>query len=206
MTALKKNPIQHRINWIKNDLKRVSLFLLIPSISLLVFPNYLYFLKDSFLFSRVNISWIIYISIFAFVVCFVVQVFSKLKPDYEQNIKAASIFSIYYFFVNAFSEELFFRGFLFSLFLVLTNSPIVTVLLSAFIFGYYHIPMFKWSYQRAFLAFLGGLLFGTAYFLTKSIYVVWIAHGIGGLALIHESLIGYFVWTKIRYKEITNAK
>jgi membrane protease YdiL (CAAX protease family) len=82
------------------------------------------------------------------------------------------------------------------------KSPIIAIIISAIIFGYYHIPIFGWTKLKAFLAFLGGLFFGTLFVTTKSLFVVWITHGFGDLGLIHESIGCYIVWTKIRYQEL----
>ena len=78
----------------------------------------------------------------------------------------------------------------------------VTIGLTSLIFGYYHIPVFGWSIKRAFIAFLGGLYFGIALYLTKSLLVVRMMHGFGGLGLIHELIGGYIIWGKLRKKEL----
>lgn len=204
---LKNNALQHRISWVKKDLKRIIILIGVPISIALFFPSFGYsFLGITFQNIEQQIRWSVLPGGLAFLFCFVVQLLSNQKPDYEQDIKAALFFSPYLFFINAFAEELFFRGFLLSLILYIIKSPILSIIISSIIFGYYHMPMFGWTKQKALLAFLGGLYFGTIFTLTKSLFVVWIAHGFGDIGLVHESIGGYIVWTKIRYKELLNKQ
>jgi membrane protease YdiL (CAAX protease family) len=144
------------------------------------------------------------LSVSAFVISFAVQIKNSWRPDYQQNLKAAVLFSFYLFFINALIEEFFFRLILLSLLKSLTNQPLFSVMVTALIFGFYHVPLFGWDRTQAVLATIAGFCFGCVYLFTGSFIITWFVHGFADLGFIHESIGGYIVWTKIRYRELTD--
>jgi len=160
MVTIKANAFEHRVWWVKNDIIRILFLLGIPILLMLFLPN----INWQFLgLSTTNFSNQLQLGllfgVLSFIICFVIQLYSADRPDYRQELRATLFFSPYLFFVNAFVEEFFFRGFIQSSLSQIIGNPIPLIILSALIFGAYHIPMFKWSKEKAFIAFLGGLLF-----------------------------------------------
>jgi membrane protease YdiL (CAAX protease family) len=202
---LKNHPFKDRISFILSDSKRLFVILIISILIVIVFPFINPFSSGLiYQLSTNQTIGLISLSLLSFCVSFIIQIFNSWKPDYKQDLKAAIIFSGYLFWINAFIEEFFFRLILLTLFNAFIHSPIISVFLTSAIFGYYHIPLFGWSKQQAFIAFIAGLCFGTIYFLTNSFIIVWFVHGFADLGFIHESIGGYIVWTKIRKKELGN--
>jgi hypothetical protein len=86
MMKLKSNPLNYRIKWVKKDIKRLIILLTIPIIVLLLFPSFGFSLFGITVMSiNQQIQWSIYAGIFAFTFCFIVQLVSNQKPDYNKT-------------------------------------------------------------------------------------------------------------------------
>lgn len=115
---------------------------------------------------------------------FFVLFFRKGK-DYPIHGEAPFIFcAIAYAFAFAIPEEILFRGITQGL--VLSSfTPILSILLSSFIFGLAHIlnstkgvgPM-NWNWQLVGVSFLGGIPLGTLFLLTGSLFLPTILHAV----------------------------
>lgn len=203
MKKLKQDPWGHHITWVRYDLKRILFLIGIPLLFLLVTGNQTeYFSLTVRNFGQQLVMGVI-LGIIALIISFLFQLIGPIIPDYEQDIKASLLFSGYIFFIGAFAEELFFRGFLQTILTQLFHSPLIAILLVTFVFAYYHKWMSSWNWFQVSLAALAGLAFAIIFYFTNSLLVVWIVHGFVDLGYINECLVGYFIFTKIRQKELT---
>lgn len=199
---MKTDTLAHHIQFIRKDTSRIILLTIIP-LSLILFKIYpISFLGVDIQFLKLQIILGIAVGICVFICGFCVQLFFWGKPDYMPNFKATLLFSFYTFFINAFVEELFFRGLVISLLLKFLNNIILVILISSLIFALYHIPVFKWQLWQASLAFFLGIVLGTLYIQTNSLIIVWFAHGFADLASVSETIGGYILWGVIKRKKL----
>jgi len=199
---MKTDTLAHHISFIKKDFLRVVILTVVP-LSLLLIKIY----PPSFLGINLQLIFLqlllgLAVGLCVFICGFFVQLFFWGKPDYLPNFKATIIFSVYTFFINAFVEELFFRGLVLSLLFKFTNNSILAILLSSLVFALYHVPVFKWQLWQSSLAFFLGLVLGTLYVQTNSLIIVWFAHGFADLASVSETIGGYILWGIIKRKKL----
>lgn len=196
---MKTDTFNHRLNWIKNDKKRISVLIGLPIIFILIF--HLSVNPSSISMSTQLIQGLLW-GLVLLVLSFIFQILFWGKPDYLPNFKATLLFSTYIFLVNAFAEELFFRGLIQRFLMTIFPNSFLPLLVTALIFGFYHMPLFKWKIWQALVAVLAGLIFGYAYQVTNSLIVVWFMHGFTDLGFTSETFGGYLLWGIIKRKEL----
>ena len=189
--------------WIFRDFFfRIFLYFLIPFITTRFFPISLTkmgFIKPTTL----QILVALLLSFISFSVCLFFR--SKSKKKRQLHPVKDLLFSLYSFFINAPSEEFFFRGFIFYLGSFLTGSMFIGLVISSFLFGFQHFIFFGASLRSVFFDIIGGFFFGIIYIcLGKSLIPVTIVHGISNLAIF---TVGNYILQKggIKSNETNNS-
>lgn len=167
--------------WIKRDLVyRISIYLLAPIISVFLFD---------FNFSKLGIAPPTFgqlreglrLGILVFIIASIYKGMSP-KIDGQFNVKRAVLWSAYFLVINAFFEELFYRGLLQTLITQFTLFP-VNIMLSSAVFGIQHRLFFGCYYTDCIFYGVFGLLVGYVFHVTGNLIEVWIIHAFGDSAL-----------------------
>lgn len=186
--------LAYRLTWIKRDLPKKLLLVVIPII---------YSLSTGFgLLLANNWSWY-YLQLaipFAILAYFLGHFGHRLVyAKYTQPVRAPHfptmiIISVYLLVVNAFAEEFFSRLFLQNL-LVSFVHQLTAIFFTSLIFTWTHIPLYHWKGPQLAITFAASLYFGVLYYYTKSFLLIWLVHGATDLGFISDSLAHYVYWS-----------
>ncbi|NIU84912.1 MAG: CPBP family intramembrane metalloprotease [Candidatus Thorarchaeota archaeon] len=105
------------------------------------------------------------------------------KETTEWNVKRDAIWALYFIFVNAFFEELFYRGWMQTI--IFSHIPFfpANLLLSAFIFGIQHRLFFGSSVRNCVFYGVGGIFLGFVFYTSGNLMEVWTIHAFADLGL-----------------------
>ena len=135
-------------------------------------PVKLFDLKDYYLKDKVE--GLKFLSLILITMVLVGSCMAFLNVTFRLALSTTDLYL--YFLASAIIEELFFRMFLIGFFETKTKLKGVGIIVSAFIFAIFHFDAYGHSLEMMLAMFLGGIVFGIIYLLSKDITITMVAH------------------------------
>ena len=135
-------------------------------------PVKLFDLKDYYLKDKVE--GLRFLSLILITMVLVGGTMAFLNVSFRLALSTTDLYL--YFLASAIIEELFFRMFLVGFFETKTKLKGVGIIVSAFIFAIFHFDAYGHSLEMMLAMFLGGIVFGIIYLLSKDITITMVAH------------------------------
>ena len=135
-------------------------------------PTTLFDLKDYYL--KDMVEGLRFLSLILITMVLVGASMAVLNVSFRLALSTTDLYL--YFLASAIIEELFFRMFLVGFFETKTKLKGVGIIISAFIFTIFHYDAYGHSLEMMLAMFLGGIIFGIIYLLSKDITITMIAH------------------------------